>query len=104
MQITGYILLVFAFGSYARLILTIRRLVAESRQMESDTRFNWFWWTPAWKVHRAAYPTSSVRRQIVTGFLLTFALMAAGMTCVAVGSIHDFPLKQRIDDVHAERP
>ena len=84
MKIAGYMLFLVAFVSYARLILTIRRLVAESRLPGSDTRFNWFWWTPAWKVHRVAYPTSSVRRHIVIGFLLTFVLMAAGIICLAV--------------------
>jgi hypothetical protein len=85
LKIAGYMMFLFAFVSYARLILTIRRLVAESRQIGSNTRFNWFWWTPAWKVHRVAYPASLVRRQIAAGFLLTFVLMAAGMACIAVG-------------------
>ncbi|RZU35635.1 hypothetical protein [Edaphobacter modestus] len=84
MKIAGYILFLFAFGSYARLILTIRQLVTESRQLRTETRFNWFWWIPALKVHRVAYPTSPVRRRIVTGFLLTFVLMAAGLACIGV--------------------
>jgi hypothetical protein len=85
MKIAGYVMFLLAFGSYASLILTIRRLVAESRQVGTDARFNWFWWVPAWKVHRVAYPTSPVRRYIVRRFLLTFVLLAAGMACLARG-------------------
>jgi hypothetical protein len=59
MKIAGYVVFLLAFGSYARLILMIRRLVAESRQIGTDARFR--------------------------GFLLTFVLLAAGMACLARG-------------------
>jgi hypothetical protein len=88
MKVLGYILCLLAFASYARLVMTIRRLVSESRELNAKVAFNWFWWLPAWSLHREFYPGSSVRRQIVVGFLVTFLLMAMGMACIAVAIVH----------------
>ena len=69
MRIAGYILFLLAFASYAKLVQTIRQLVAQARQVGSDARFNWFWWTPAWRVGGMA--TIRVEMgQIDTSYLL----------------------------------
>ena len=92
MAIIGYVLVGLAFLSYGTIIQAVFRLVAEARRLNSGVRFNRFWWTPAWKIHRAAYPESPARKQIVLRFLLTFALMFAGMTCLAMKIVHGSPI------------
>ncbi len=87
-KIAGFVLMAVAFVSYGRLVQNIFQLVSDSRRINSGVRFNRFWWPPAWRVHRDGYPTSPVRRHIVWGFLLTCALMFAGMTCLAVSILH----------------
>jgi ABC-type phosphate transport system permease subunit len=87
MKIAGYILFVFAFFSYGATISSIWRLVAETRNTKTSVNFNRFWWTPAWKVHRNAYPESSVRKQIVMRFITTFTLMIAAMACIAIAMV-----------------
>jgi hypothetical protein len=84
MQVVGLLFFFLAFVSYAGLVRTILRLVKESRGLNTSARFNCFWWTPAWKIHRAAFPYSPIRRQIISLFLLTFALMMTGTLAIAV--------------------
>jgi len=72
-------------------ILTVRKiwhLVDESKRLDSRVRFNRWRWTPAWKVHREAYPASPLRRQIVIRFLLTWVVGAVALACVAYADIH----------------
>jgi hypothetical protein len=92
MTIIGYLLVGLAFLSYGTIMQAVFSLVAEARRLNSGVRFNRLWWTPAWKIHRAAYPTSPARKQIVLRFLLTFALMFAGMTCLAMNIVHGSPM------------
>jgi len=87
MKILGYILFALAFFSYGATISSIWRLVAESRSTKTSVNFNRFWWTPAWKVHRTAYPESPLRKQIVVRFITTFTLMMAAMACIAVAMV-----------------
>jgi hypothetical protein len=95
MTIIGYVLMALAFLAYGTIIKAVFRLVAETRQLNSGVRFNRFWWTPAWKVHRGAYPMSPVRNQIIVRFLVTFALMLAGMACIAFSLVRNMPHQVR---------
>lgn len=79
MEFVGYGLMASATFFY----VTIWILVAESRRVTSAVRFNRIWWLPAWKVHCEAYPESPVRKRVVHGFAVTFALMLAGMCFIA---------------------
>jgi hypothetical protein len=92
MRIVGYTLMVAAFFFYIKTIQSIWTLVAESRLLKSDVRFNRLWWLPAWKVHRSAYPDSCVRRRILQLFAVTFALMLAGMGFIARSILQNLPL------------
>ena len=56
-----------------------------SNGVELQRRFNRFWWMPAWKVHRRAFPKSSLRRQIVTRFAITFALVVVSTIFMGLG-------------------
>jgi hypothetical protein len=91
MTIIGYVLMALGFVAYGSILRAIFRLVAETRQLNSDARFNRFWWTPAWKIHRAAYPLSRIRKQIVVLFLLTFILVCAGTACIAINFVRALP-------------
>jgi hypothetical protein len=73
---------------YVRTLRAIWRLVAESKLLESGVRFNRFYWTPAWKVHRIGYPKSPVRRQIVTGFLFTWTFMMVALVFLVYSQTH----------------
>jgi hypothetical protein len=88
MKIGFYICFGITLVFYVRTVQAIWRLVAESRLLEPEARFNRFWWTPAWKVHRIGYPESPVRRKIVIRFLLTFGFMIVAMACLAYSEIH----------------
>ena len=72
-----------ALAAYAITWKAIFRLIGEARQIGSEVRFNRFWWLPAWRVHKTAYPDSSTRRQIVVSFAMTFLLMIVAMGCLA---------------------
>lgn len=69
MKATGICLFLIAAVIYFQLLQDIWRLVAEARQAGSTVRFNRFWWTPAWGVHRAVFPSSSLRRGITARFI-----------------------------------
>jgi len=71
---------------YIWTVRAIWQMVNESKWLDSGVRFNLFWWTPAWKVHRTAYPESLLRKQIVTRGLLTcsFGVLAFGCKVYAV--------------------
>src|SRR6201999_3506832 len=58
MKATGICLFLIAAVIYFQLLQDIWQLVAEAREAGSTVRFNRFWWTPAWGVHRAAFPSS----------------------------------------------
>ena len=85
MTVIGYVLFTLALVSYGATVKAIWTLVGESKRVESEKRFNRFWWLPAWRIHRKVYPDSSLRRQIVTRFALTFALVVISTTCVGAG-------------------
>ncbi len=85
MTVMGYILFALALVCYVATVKAIWILVSESNGVEPQRDFNRFWWMPAWKVHRRAFPKSSLRRQIVTRFILTFALVVVSTACVFIG-------------------
>jgi len=91
MRVVGYLLAALSLYSYATTVHAIWRLVAETKQLNTGVHFNRFWWTPAWRLHRNAYPESNLRRQIVTRFTLTFALMVAAMGCIAIATYSQLP-------------
>ena len=77
--VLGYFLWAAALVSYFLLLRAISCMVSEARSTGSHGRFSWFWWIPAWKLHRGVYPTSHLRDRIVQLYVLTFLLMTAGM-------------------------
>ncbi len=88
MKIGFYFFFAIAAFFYVRTLRVIWKLVAESRLIESGVRFNFFNWTPAWKVHRIGYPESPVRRQIVTGFLITWTFMIVALVFLVYSQTH----------------
>jgi hypothetical protein len=88
MKIGFYFFFAISAFFFVRTVRTIWRLVAESRLLESEVRFNRFNWTPALKVHRIGYLESPVRRQIVIGFLLSWTFMIVAVLCLAYSVIH----------------
>lgn len=91
MRVVGFGLILLALVSYVSTVRAIWTLVRESRRVEPAARLGLFWWLPAWRVHRQAYPASRLRKQIVTRFGLTFGLMLAGMGFVAVYTVRHLP-------------
>lgn len=91
MRTIGISLIVLALLCYASTIQAIRNLVQDSRRFKPERQFSSLWWLPAWGVHRAGFPASKVRRQIVTRFCLTFAFMIAGMACIGVSILSHIP-------------
>jgi hypothetical protein len=89
MRILEYVLFTLAFVCYGATVRSIWRLVIESNALASAGRFNRFWWVPAWKIHRKAYPASALRRQIIARFALTFALMATATACLGLRMIQN---------------
>ena len=88
MKFAGFALFAVAAVLYIWTVRTIWHLVNESKRLGSGVRFNRWRWTPAWKVHRAAYPASALRRQIVIGFLLTWGVGVLALACIAYADIH----------------
>jgi hypothetical protein len=84
MEIAGYILSGLVFVCYIQTVRAIWQLVDEARQLGTGTRFNRFWWMPAWKVHRKGYPESTTRRQVIMRCLLTAALMVVVMIYIVM--------------------
>ncbi len=91
MKIAGYILMVFALVSYGMIIRAVFSLVDETRALNSGVWFNRFWWMPALRVHRIAFPASSSRKRIAFRFVLTFVLMLAGMACISLAIVRSVP-------------
>lgn len=91
MKVVGYLVFLVALIFYVMTWREIWQLVDETRKLESCTNFNRFWWTPAWRVHRTAYPESRLRRRIVVRFLLTFGVMMIAMACFGYAFIHVSP-------------
>ncbi len=56
MTVMGYILFALALVCYVATVKAIWILVSESNGVEPQRDFNRFWWMPAWKVHRRAFP------------------------------------------------
>jgi len=69
--------LVFAIGvmCYFSTWKSIRQLVVEANTISPNTSYSWFWWMPALKPHKKAYPSSSLRRTIALKYVLSFALL-----------------------------
>jgi hypothetical protein len=88
MKIGFYFFFAISAFFFVRTIRAIWRLVAESKILESKVRFNRFNWTPALKVHRIVYPESPVRRQIFTGFLITWAFMIVALVFLVYSQTH----------------
>jgi ABC-type phosphate transport system permease subunit len=88
MKTVGYLLFLVAAIFYVRTIKAIWQLVDESQKLKTRQRFNRFWWTPAWKVHREAYPESLLRRQIVTRFVITFLCMILAIAVLGYATIY----------------
>ena len=89
MRVLAYCIFVIAFFSYGKTVQAIWQLVAETRALNSGVQFNRFWWMPAWKVHRAAYSASPLRRSFVIRFAITFALLVVSMACIALSILHN---------------
>lgn len=75
---------------YVKAWRAIIELVSQARLAKPSRKFYRFWWTPAWRVHKRAYPTSKIRRQIVLNFALTFGCMLIAMVCLAYTELHGF--------------
>lgn len=90
MKLLGFVFLTLIFATYALLVKTIWQLVDESRKVDVTTRFNRFWWIPAWKVHRLAFPESPLRNRIVLLWLLCFVTIIPTLWCMAYA---DVPLR-----------
>jgi hypothetical protein len=88
MKIAGYILFALAVAFHIWTIRTISQLVRETNNLGTGVRFSHFLWTPAWKVHRAAIPSSPLRRRIIVRFLLTWATATLAMLCIAYATVH----------------
>jgi hypothetical protein len=88
MKIGFYFFFAITAFFYVRTLRAIWRLVAESRLLESGVHFNRFNWTPALKVHRIGYPESHLRRQIVIGFLFTWAFMMVALVFLVHSQTH----------------
>lgn len=91
MKVVGCLLFLVALIFYFMTWREIWRLVDESRTLVPSVRFNRFWWTPAWKVHRTAYPERLVRRRIILSFLMTFGAMILAMACIGYSLTHALP-------------
>jgi hypothetical protein len=88
MKIAGYILFALAVAFYIWTVRTIWQLVREANNLGTGVRFSRWRWTPAWKVHRAANPSSPLRRRIIVRFLLTWATGVLAMLCIAYATVH----------------
>lgn len=73
---------------YIWTVRTIWQLVDESKRTGTVVRFNRWKWTPAWKVHRTAYPESGLRRQIVIRVFLTCGFGILAFVCMIYADIH----------------
>jgi hypothetical protein len=82
-----FAMLFLALSCYALTVKSVWQLVAECREVAPDGRFNRFWWTPAWKIHRRSFPNSSLRRQILLLFSSTFLLLLIATACMGMGII-----------------
>lgn len=87
MRFAGFALFAVTAILYIWTVRTIWHLVDESKRLGSGVRFNRWRWTPAWKVHRKAYPASPLRRQIVIRFLLTCGVGALAVASIAYADI-----------------
>jgi hypothetical protein len=88
MKAAGFALFSLTAIVYVWTVRTIWQLVDQANRLESGRRFNRFWWTPAWKVHKAAFPASPLRRKIVARFLITWGLGALALACFVYAEIH----------------
>ncbi len=88
MNFAVYALFAATAAFYIWTVRTIWRLVDESKPLGSGIRFNRWRWTPAWKVHRASYPESPLRKQIIIRFLLTWAFGILALACKVYADIH----------------
>ena len=88
MRFAGFALFAVTAILYIWTVRTIWHLVDESKRLGSGVRFNRWRWTPAWKVHKEAYPTSPLRRQIVIRFLLTWGIGALALAFIAYADVH----------------
>ena len=88
MKIAAYILFALAVALYIWTMRTIWQLVRETNNLGAGARFSYWWWTPAWKVHRAANPSSPLRRRIIARFLLTWAIGILAMLSIAYATVH----------------
>ena len=88
MRLVGYAFIAVTVILYIWTIRTMWHLVDESKRLESGVRFNRWFWTPAWNVHREAYPASLLRQQIVTRFLLAWGVAALAVACIAYADLH----------------
>lgn len=96
MGIVGYLLFALALFFYVTTVKAIWRLVSESKAIGVAPRnsFNRFWWMPAWKVHREAFPESYLRRQIIIRFALTWVLMIVAVACIALPMIQNMAIRK----------
>ena len=88
MKATGIAVFVVAAVIYVQAVRSIWRMVAEARQIESGIRFNRFWWTPAWRLHSIAFPSSPLRRQIVSQCVTIGILAAVCLFLIAWADMH----------------
>ncbi len=91
MKIGAFVLMTLTFVLYCLVVKAIWQLVSETRASGSTARFNRFWWLPAWKVHRAVFPESPLRRRIVRLCGLCYLVMCAAFVCFVSAELHRNP-------------
>jgi hypothetical protein len=88
MMVAGVLLCLMALGVYALLLRTTNQLVREVNEADAKVSFSWYRWNKAWRPHRALFPASTLRRDLILRVALCFFLMAAGVLCVGIARIH----------------
>jgi hypothetical protein len=82
MAVIGYILLGAALVCYVKALQAIQRFIGESNLAATAQRFTIWRWPYAWKTHSRAFPSSPLRRRIVTFMLSSWCFGCLGIIFV----------------------
>ena len=89
MKIAGFILFALALTLYVWTVRAIWQLVSETNNLGTGVRFSRWWWTPAWKVHRAC---KSIQSTTAADRYAILAYVGHGNISHAVHSLCDCEL------------